>query len=126
VNRRRSDRLRTAAELFPEIADPALDSGDGPSCSAVEALERQEPFVNSSLSNLALALLARLFRQGKISHHGAFLSLAAARMQPIPVDPNLWRALRRRASSSNRRARSLSSATLTKIANTGTRGPGSE
>ena len=38
---------------------------DEPSCSAVEALERQEPFVNPILANHALALLARLFRYGE-------------------------------------------------------------
>ncbi|MEO8096338.1 MAG: hypothetical protein ABI811_01450, partial [Acidobacteriota bacterium] len=40
-NRRSTDRLRTAPELFPELSIEALDAGDGPSCSAVEALERQ-------------------------------------------------------------------------------------
>lgn len=48
-----------------------------PSCSAVEALERQEPFVNPTLANHALALLARLFRYGTISYHDAFVSLSS-------------------------------------------------
>src|SRR2546422_3322157 len=46
----RSLRLRSAAELFPEIVDPSLDDDGEPSCSAVEALERQSPFVNSVLA----------------------------------------------------------------------------
>lgn len=46
-----------------------------PSCSAVEALERQEPFVNPTLANHALALLARLFRRGSIEYHGAFVNV---------------------------------------------------
>jgi len=51
------------AELFPEIVKPSLDKNDDlPSCSAVEALERQEPFINQTLAFHALALLARLFR----------------------------------------------------------------
>ena len=35
-NRRSKLRLRTAAELYPEIGDPTLDNDGEPSCSAVE------------------------------------------------------------------------------------------
>src|SRR5436190_2009432 len=61
-NRRSAVRLRTASELFPEIVDPSLDDDGIPSCSALEALERQEPFVNQVLAFHALALLTRFFR----------------------------------------------------------------
>jgi len=44
VNRRSRTRLRTVAELFPEIVDATLDNDGQPSCSAVESLEQQEPF----------------------------------------------------------------------------------
>jgi hypothetical protein len=48
----------------------SLLDGDGlPSCSAAEALDRQEPFVNPTLANHALALLARLFRYGTVPYH---------------------------------------------------------
>ena len=95
-NRRSAARLRTAAELFPEVVDARLRD-DEPSCSAAEALERQEPFVNPTLANHALALLARLFRYGRISYQGGFVSLAATpRVQPLPIDPEYWRKLRRR------------------------------
>jgi hypothetical protein len=46
-----------------------------PSCSAAEALDRQGPFVNPTLSNHALALLARLFHYGTVSYHGGFVGL---------------------------------------------------
>jgi len=53
-NRRHSLGLRTVSELFPEVTQDELD-GDGlPSCSATEALERQEPFVNPTLATLLL------------------------------------------------------------------------
>lgn len=81
-NRRRSTRLRTVAELFPEILADDLPE-DGPSCSSVEALERQEPFVNSLLAQHALALVCRLFRYGSISHQGAFIDASANRTQPV-------------------------------------------
>jgi hypothetical protein len=66
-NRRHKLRLRTVSELFPEVLEEELDDDGLPSCSAMEALDRQEPFVNSTLANHALALLARLFRYGTIS-----------------------------------------------------------
>jgi len=99
-NRRNRLRLRTVSELFPEVIHGELD-GDGlPSCSAAEALDRQEPFVNSSLANHALALLARLFRYGTISYHGGFVSLSLlAGLQALRVDPKYWRRLRNRCTA---------------------------
>jgi len=95
-NRRRALRLRTVSELFPEVIRTDLDGDGQPSCSAAEALERQEPFVNPTLANHALALLARLFRYGTISYHGAFVSLSSlSGMQPMRVDPAYWQRLRR-------------------------------
>lgn len=93
-NRRSSLRLRTAAELYPEICDPALDDDREPSCSAVEALERQSPFVNSTLAQHALALLARLFRYGEISHHGGFINLASGATSVLRIDPKCWKRMR--------------------------------
>jgi PRTRC genetic system ThiF family protein len=58
-NKRSAMRLRTVAELFPEPTEPSLDNDGQPNCSAIEALERQELFVDATLANHALALLAR-------------------------------------------------------------------
>jgi len=95
-NRQSADRLRTVPEILPEIVVGTLDAGDGPSCSAIEALERQEPFVNQVLAQHALALLARLFRHGRIEHHGAFIDVAHNRVQPLAIHPETWRRMRRR------------------------------
>jgi PRTRC genetic system ThiF family protein len=85
-NRKTRGRLPTVAELFPEIISPLLDKADTlPACSAVEALERQEPFINQTLAYHALAMLARLYRHGEISHHGAFISLQTGRMSPLRI-----------------------------------------
>src|SRR5207253_10333965 len=92
-NRRSATRLRTAPELFPEIADPSLDDDGIPSCSAQEALERQEPFVNQLLAYHALALLAQLFRYGRLEHHGAFVNVCENRVQPLLSDPAVWKRL---------------------------------
>ena len=98
VNRRSRLRLRTIAELYPSILDPSLDSDSGPSCSDLEALERQHPFLNSTLAQHALVLLSRLFRTG-IDHHAAFVNLATGRVVPAPIDPLAWQ----RATRRNRR-----------------------
>lgn len=105
-NRRHRLRLRTVSELFPEVIEGELDEDNQPSCSAVEALERQEPFVNPTLANHALALLARLFRYGAISCHGGFLSLSSlSGLQPLRIDPKHWRRLRAKARGRRTRSR---------------------
>jgi PRTRC genetic system ThiF family protein len=106
-NSKCSSRLPTVAELFPEIVDPELDRRDSlPSCSEVEALTRQEPFINQSLANLALAMLARLFRHGCLSYHGAFVNLAGGLTAPLSVNPAAWKRIieaSERTASSGRR-----------------------
>jgi PRTRC genetic system ThiF family protein len=97
-------RLPTAAELFPELVEPELDARDKlPSCSAIEALERQEPFVNQTPACQALAMLARLFRYGRLSYHGAFVNLRSGRTAPLPVNPIIWRQMTRTSFSPSRR-----------------------
>jgi PRTRC genetic system ThiF family protein len=94
-NRRSRLRLRTAAELYPEIVDPNLDHDGQPSCSAAAALERQEPFINSTLAQHALALLARLFRYGEINYHGGFINLATGITSVLRIDPKYWKRTRK-------------------------------
>jgi PRTRC genetic system ThiF family protein len=94
-NRRSNLRLRSAAELYSEIVDPSLDNDGEPSCSAVEALERQSAFVNSTLAQHALALLARLFRYGEINYHGGFINLATGVTSVLRIDPEYWKRSRR-------------------------------
>jgi PRTRC genetic system ThiF family protein len=95
-NRRKAARLRTVSELYPEIIDAEAGEDPQPSCSAVEALDRQEPFINQTLASSALAMLARLFRYGKLTHHGGFFNAQSGRMSALPVDPQLWSKTKRR------------------------------
>jgi PRTRC genetic system ThiF family protein len=95
-NRRRAERLRTISELYPEIVDEEAGEDMLPSCSAVEALDRQEPFINQTLAASALAMLARLFHYGKLQHHGAFFNARTGQMCALPIDPALWRKARKR------------------------------
>jgi PRTRC genetic system ThiF family protein len=85
-NKKSALRLPTVSELFPEIIDPKMDKKDKlPACSAIEALDRQEPFVNQTLAHQALAMLARLFRYGRLPYHGAFINLSTGRTAAFPV-----------------------------------------
>lgn len=88
LNRRRTDRLRTVSELYPEIVDTSHGEDALPSCSAAEALERQEPFVNQTLAMSALAMLSRLFRYGRLSYQGAFYNVATGRMSALSSTSN--------------------------------------
>jgi PRTRC genetic system ThiF family protein len=94
-NRRARLRLRCPWELFPEIVDASLDDDGQPSCSAAAALEAQEPFINSTLAQHPLALLARLFRYGEISYHGGFINLATGVTSVLRIDPQYWKRTRR-------------------------------
>ena len=94
-NRRAKDRLRTAFELFAELTDTSLPEDDAPSCSTMEALEKQDLFVNDTLVASALSLLWRLLRYGEIMHHGSFVDLKTGSVRPLPIDPALWRRLQR-------------------------------
>jgi hypothetical protein len=79
---------------------PDLDGDDLPSRNAAEALERQEPFVNPTLATHSLTLLARLFRYGTISYHGAFVSLGSiGGVQALRVDSKSWRCLPHRSNA---------------------------
>jgi PRTRC genetic system ThiF family protein len=99
-NRRKRQRLRTVSELYPEVIDVHGGEDPLPSCSAVEALDRQEPFINQTLASSALAMLAQLLRYGRLSHHGAFFNAKTGQMSALPVDPELWSKARRRTRKS--------------------------
>jgi PRTRC genetic system ThiF family protein len=101
-NRRARLRLRSAAELYPEVVDASLDNDREPSCSAVAALEKQEPFINATLAQHALALLACLFRYGEISFHGGFVNLATGATSVLRMDPQYWKRARRIGQRSSR------------------------
>lgn len=92
-NRRTRERLRTAAELFPELIDTHLPDDDTPSCSTLEALEQQDLFINDLLVTQALNLLWQLLKHWRVTHHGAFISASSGGVSPIPVDSRVWRHL---------------------------------
>jgi len=92
--RAQETRLPTVLELYPEIADITIAESSLPSCSAVEALDRQEPFINQTLAVSSLAMLARLLRYGQISYHGGFYNAQTGRLAALNVDPVQFARLR--------------------------------
>jgi PRTRC genetic system ThiF family protein len=103
VNKRKGKcRLPTVAELYPEIVSTRAKENDQPSCSAAEALTRQEPFINQNLAYQALAMLTQLLRHGSLSYQGGFCNLASGQLVPLPVRegvPNSAPQRRRRSGS---------------------------
>jgi PRTRC genetic system ThiF family protein len=94
----RAKRLPCVHELFPSIVHAPADKRDRlPACSAAEAIQMQEPYINSTLANHVLALLARLFRHGRIAYHGGFVNLATGCVTPLAVDVPTWSRLRAQA-----------------------------
>ena len=85
ANRKRKNRLLTVAELYPEIISIKGKEDDQPSCSAAEALTRQEPFINQNLASQALAMLTQLLRRGSLSYQGGFCNLATGQLVPLPI-----------------------------------------
>ena len=70
-------------ELFPEIATRGTKENDQPSCSAAEALTRQEPFINQNLAYQALGMLTQLLRHGSLTYQGGFCNLATGQLMPL-------------------------------------------
>ena len=109
ANRKKKNRLPTVAELYPEILKrDKKKEDDQPSCSAAEALTRQEPFINQNLAYQALAMLTQLLRHGSISYQGGFCNLAAGHLVPLRVrvaEPNSEPQRRRRSHARELRGR---------------------
>lgn len=80
-----SQRLPCVTDIFPDLLDPQLVEDNTPSCSLAEALQKQDLFINQHVSTWALQLMWKLFREGKIEHHGAFINLETGRVNPLWV-----------------------------------------
>ena len=83
---KRSDvgKLRCVTDFFNLKKVNEKDSG--PSCSLAEALTKQDLFINSTLSQIGMAILWKMFTKGVLDVHGAFLNLDTMRVSPIKVE----------------------------------------
>ncbi|MBA4153691.1 PRTRC system ThiF family protein [Flavobacterium sp.] len=86
-----SEKYRTVASLpfvtdeFGELLKQSEQGDNTPSCSLAEALENQDLFINSSLTQMGCSLLWNLFRTGMTEYKGFFHNLKDFRTHPIKV-----------------------------------------
>jgi PRTRC genetic system ThiF family protein len=83
------DGCEDAVATLPCVTDAfnlakVKDEDEGPSCSLSQALGRQDLFVNSTLAQLGLGILWKLFRDLRIKYHGLYMNLDTMRVNPIP------------------------------------------
>lgn len=77
--------LSTIDSLHPEILKDRKGEDQGPSCSLAEALQKQDLFINTNLANTGLAILWKMFRELKITYHGAYVNLDSMIVNPIKI-----------------------------------------
>ena len=75
--------LPTICDLFD--LTQVNEEDNGPSCSLADALKKQDLLINSTLAQLGSSLLWKLFREGRMEHHGVFLNLSTFKTNPILV-----------------------------------------
>jgi len=86
-----SEKYQTVASLpfvtdeFGELLKQSEQEDNTPSCSLAEALEKQDLFINSSLTQMGCSLLWNLFRRGMTEYKGFFHNLKDFRTHPIKV-----------------------------------------
>ena len=86
-----SGKYQTVASLpfvtdeFGELLKQSEADDNTPSCSLAEALEHQDLFINSSLTQMGCSLLWGLFRNGMTEYRGFFHNLKDFRTHPIKV-----------------------------------------
>ena len=86
-----SEKYETVASLpmitdeFGELLKQSEQQDDTPSCSLAEALEKQDLYINSSLTQMGCSLLWSLFRNGMTPYRGFFHNLKEFTTHPIKV-----------------------------------------
>jgi len=78
-------RLPFITDEYKDLLQRSETEDNTPSCSAQEALEKQELYINASLVPMGCQLLYVLFREALTENRGFFLNLKTYRTQPIKV-----------------------------------------
>lgn len=76
--------LKNVLDYFPRLSK-TKDKDTGPSCSIAQALNKQDLFINSTLANLGLSLLWKIFREGGTQYNGFFLNLKTLQSTGIRI-----------------------------------------
>ena len=76
--------LPTVVKKFKQLKK-VKEEDQGPSCSLAEALHKQDLYINSTLANLGLNLLWRLFKDAHLTIQGCFLNLDTMTVNPMKL-----------------------------------------
>lgn len=76
--------LPTVEKKFPQLKK-IKEKDQGPSCSLAEAIKKQDLFINSTIAQFGADLIWKLFREGMITYHGAFINLNSFTVNPIKI-----------------------------------------
>ena len=77
--------LPFVTDEFGDLLKQSEKQDNTPSCSLAEALEKQDLFINSSLTQMGCSLLWGLFRNGMIIYRGFFHNLKDFSTHPVKV-----------------------------------------
>lgn len=78
------DLLRDITEMV-DLTE-VNERNSGPSCSLAEALRKQDLFVNSTLANIGMALMWKMFTKGVLDIQGAYMNLETMKVNPIKLE----------------------------------------
>ena len=76
--------LRDVTQFFD--LSKVNEKESGPSCSLAEALSKQDLFINSTLAQIGMALMWKMFTNGVLDIQGAFLNLDTMKVNPIKIE----------------------------------------
>ena len=76
--------LRCITDIFD--LTKVNEGKSGPSCSLAEALTKQDLFINSTLANIGMAVLWKMFTKGVLETQGAYLNLETMKVNPIKIE----------------------------------------
>jgi len=79
------DTLPMVTDEFGELLMASDTGEDTPSCSAAEALEKQDLFINPTLANEAASLLWKLLKDHNLFYRGFFKNMEDYRTEGIKV-----------------------------------------
>jgi sulfur-carrier protein adenylyltransferase/sulfurtransferase len=79
-------------EIYPDILDEKVPEDNTPSCSAAEALAKQDLFINESVVAQAASMLWQFLHKGHIDYSIVFLNNSQAQMTRVAIDNYaLWK-----------------------------------
>lgn len=76
--------LPTIFDKVPNLEEEE-DTDQTPSCSLLQALTKQSIMVNPLMATAAANLIAQMFEQKQLTHHGCYVNLKTLTMSAMPV-----------------------------------------